>query len=81
MLSLSRSQSASRKLRTIDDAELNSSDDEDRIDRAEDEYGDQKDAPPEREETVLDISMSRHAIPKPSDGEVRLGNIAHHVRL
>ncbi|KAL8827234.1 MAG: hypothetical protein Q9191_003304 [Dirinaria sp. TL-2023a] len=63
---------ASKKRRTIDDAELNSSDDEDMIDRAEDEYGDHKEPPPDREETVLDVSMSRHAIPKPSDGELYL---------
>ena len=81
MLNFSSSQQASAKRRTLNDAELDSGDDEGRSDRAEDEYGDQKDVPPEREETVLDISMTRHAIPKPSDGEVRLYHMVCEARL
>lgn len=64
-----RSQNASNKRRKLDDAELDSGDDEGRLDRAEEEY-DEPGTKIEREENILDIDIGRHAIPQPSDGEV-----------
>ena len=54
--------------RELDDEDLDSGDDEDHHDRE-----DQPAAPP-REENVLDVSIGRHAIPQPSDGEVSCGH-------
>lgn len=72
LLTLNRSQDASNKRRKLDDAELDSGDDEGRPGRAEEEY-DEPRTQIEREENILDVDIGRHAIPKPSDGEVRSG--------
>lgn len=72
LLTLNRSQGASNKRRKLDDAEPDSGDDEGRPGRAEEDY-DEPRTQIVREENILDIDIGRHAIPKPSDGEVRSG--------
>lgn len=58
--------------RRLDDAELDSGDDEGRTDRLEEEEAEQFE---EREMLTMDMEVSRQAVPEPSDGEVRmLGN-------
>lgn len=57
------------KPRKLDDKELDSGDDQERLDRLSDDAGD--DNKEERAETILDVKIGRHAIPRPSDKEVR----------
>lgn len=52
----------------MDDAELDSGDDEDRTDRIAEEEPEQFE---EREIVTMDMEISRQAVPEPSDGEVR----------
>lgn len=66
----SENEDASDKPRKLSDAELDSGDDEGRDDRADDHLSETKEATHTREENVLDVSIGRHAIPRPSDGEV-----------
>ena len=61
---------AGEKPRRLEDEDLDSGDDEGRHDRAEDDLSETREAVHTREENVLDISIGRHAIPQPSDGEV-----------
>lgn len=63
----------SPKTRQLDDAELDSADDEGRDDRARqyNDYGDEVQQE-EVEDVVLDIELGRHPIPKSSDGELYL---------
>ena len=44
--------------------------DEDRRENAKDDINDNKDPVHTREENVIDVTIGKHAIPKPSDGEV-----------
>lgn len=65
-------ESVSNKRRKLDDAELDSGDDEGRLDRVKDGINGHR----KEEETydrlanILDISIGRHPVPQPSDGEV-----------
>lgn len=58
------------KARKLSDEDLDSGDDQGRDDRAEDNQSETKEAAHTREENVIDVSIGRHAIPQPSDGEV-----------
>jgi len=64
---------ASPKVRQLDDAELDSGDDEGRPDRAPqyNDYGEELQQE-EVEDVVLDIELGRHPIPESSDGELYL---------
>ena len=62
------SENGSNKRRKLDDEELDSEDDEDRFDHAVGDNGDV--GMEERAETVLDVKLGRHAVPRPSDGQV-----------
>ncbi len=64
----------SEKERQLSDRELDSGDDEDRLDRAADrmEGLEQEVGPGDREARVMDASIPIHPVPKPSDGEVEL---------
>lgn len=69
------------KRRRLDDEELDSGDDEGRQDRIEggemDGYGEQEEAISEnRQRTLLDVDLSRHPVPDPSDCEVS----SHHSK-
>lgn len=67
-----RTQETSTKPRKLDDEELGSEDDEDRAHLNGDELdGSGDEEIHERAQTILDVNIGRHAIPKPSDGEVR----------
>lgn len=60
------------KHRNLDDEELGSQDSEDRHSQEVDDPNDyENEATQERAQTILDVGIGRHAIPKPSDGEVR----------
>ena len=57
--------------RQLNDAELDSGDDEDRNDRMQvDEYEKDEEDAPKRELNVRETSIGRHSIPRGSDGEV-----------
>jgi RNA polymerase-associated protein LEO1 len=60
------------KVRELSDRELDSGDDEDRDDRvrAKSQSGEIEDGPP-APSRVLDVTVCRHPLPKPADGEVR----------
>ena len=66
--------SVSNKRRKLNDAALDSGDDDGRLDRVKDGINGYR----KEEETydrlanILDISIGRHPVPQPSDGEVRL---------
>ena len=62
------SQEGSRKPRKLDNEEQDASDDQDKSDLVEGDDG--EDGMEERAETVLDVKLGRHAVPRPSDGEV-----------
>lgn len=66
----SEQEDAGDKSRKLEDEELDSGDDEGRHDRAEDGQSEPREPVHTREENVLDLSIGRHAIPQPSDGEV-----------
>ena len=59
--------------RKLDDEDLDSADDEDRLERVDDDVDDygKEEETQARPETILDVDIGRHAIPRPSDGEVR----------
>jgi hypothetical protein len=64
-------EAGSPKERLLSDRELDSGDDEDRNDRA----GDQMDGveePASRDARILGAEISRHPLPNPSNGEVRV---------
>ena len=65
-----RNESGSSKRRRLDDAELDSGDDERRYDRAR-SNNDEKERTPEQTAVITDIAIGRHPGPLPSDGEVR----------
>lgn len=56
--------------RKLSDEDLDSGDDQGRNDRVEDHQSETKEATHIREENVIDVSIGRHAIPQPCDGEV-----------
>ncbi|MCJ1262005.1 hypothetical protein MMC22_001874 [Lobaria immixta] len=61
------------KPRKLDDEELGSEDDEDRAHlNGDDLDGSGNEEIHERAQTILDVNIGRHAIPKPSDGELYL---------
>ncbi|KAL8736304.1 MAG: hypothetical protein Q9166_000459 [cf. Caloplaca sp. 2 TL-2023] len=61
----------SPKRRRLDDKDLDSGDDEGRRDRLENGYADDDQEQGDgREENVADVRLGRHAIPRPSDGEM-----------
>lgn len=66
---LFRNESIGHKRRKLDDAELDSGDDEGRYDRVRGD-ADEEERTPERTAVVTDISIGRHPGPLPSDGEV-----------
>lgn len=56
----------------LDDTELDPGDDEGRNDRlADDAYGDVDAGTEGHSANIMDIKLGRHAVPDPSDGEVR----------
>ena len=60
------------RLRNLDQEELGPGYDEDRQNQeADDVDGYENEVIQERAQTILDVGIGRHAIPKPSDGEVR----------
>lgn len=65
-------ESVSNKRRKLDDAELDSGDDEGRLDRVTDDINGQSKEHEtyDRLANLLDISIGRHPVPQPSDGEV-----------
>ncbi|KAI4164644.1 MAG: hypothetical protein LQ342_001618 [Letrouitia transgressa] len=74
------------KRRRLDDEELDSGDDEGRQDRIEggemDGYGEQEEAISEnRQRTLLDVDLSRHPVPDPSDCELYLFSFPKHVGI
>lgn len=59
------------KQRNLDDEQLGSDDDEEERLHRDDDMGHSGDEEAqERAQTILDVSIGRHAMPKPSDGEV-----------
>lgn len=62
------------KQRNLDDEQhdeqLGSDDDEDKLHRDDDMGHSGEEEAQERAQTILDVSIGRHAMPKPSDGEV-----------
>ena len=65
----SSSDTGSKKRRKLDGEGPGSEDDQDRFDRVDDD--DRDVGMEERAETVLDVRLGRHAVPRPSDGQVR----------
>ncbi|KAL8738572.1 MAG: hypothetical protein Q9190_007984, partial [Brigantiaea leucoxantha] len=62
------------KRRKLDDEALDSGDEEGRYDRLDEDgidgYGDEEDGAQEaRQRTIMDVNLSRHPVPEPSDGE------------
>ncbi|KAI4245420.1 MAG: hypothetical protein L6R40_002480 [Gallowayella cf. fulva] len=62
----------SPKRRKLDDEDLDSGDDDGRHDRLENGYGEDEEQGEPHEENVADVRLPRHAIPRPSDGELYL---------
>ena len=58
-----------RRERQLDDQELDSGDDEDRMDRVGDEE-EQEQEQVTMDKIVMDLEIPRQPIPEPSDGEV-----------
>lgn len=58
------------KQRNLDE-QLGSDDDEEKLHRDDDMGNSGDEEAQERAQTILDVSIGRHAMPKPSDGEVR----------
>ena len=68
---IQRTQDFIAKPHKLDDEELSSEDDEDRAHLNDDEQdGSVNGEIHERAQTILDVNIGRHAIPKPGDGEV-----------
>lgn len=61
-----------RRKRHLDDAELDSGDDEGRADRLLEDDAQQFE---EKEIVAMDVELSRQAVPEPSDGEVRIDGL------
>ena len=59
-----------RKQRELDDEELDSGDDEGRMDRVGIDEDADLEGRPEDEVRLMDAALGRHAIPNGSDGEV-----------
>lgn len=57
------------KQRNLDE-QLGSNDDEEKLHRDDDMGNSGDEEAQERAQTILDVSIGRHAMPKPSDGEV-----------
>ena len=57
--------------RELDDEELDSGDDEGRLDRAGHDAAEEEQEMQEQEKIVMDLDLPRQAGPEPSDGEVR----------
>lgn len=59
----------------MDDEDLDSGDDEDRIDRIADE----EDAQPEeeQEQAIMEAALGRQPVPEPSDGEASRDYLVH----
>ena len=75
LLIWSSDHTASPKRRKLDDEALDSGDEEGRYDRLDEDgidgYGDEEDGAQEaRQRTIMDVNLSRHPVPEPSDGEV-----------
>lgn len=69
---LSRTLKPKLRLRNLDEEELGPGYDEDRQNQEiDDADGYENEVIQERAQTILDVGIGRHAIPKPSDGEVR----------
>lgn len=62
------------KRRKLSDEELDSGDDEGRRDRADDEM---EEDTYQKTETMTEVKLGRHGIPKGTDGEVALSPAAH----
>lgn len=71
----------SPKRRKLDDEDLDSGDDDGRHDRLENGYGEDEEQGEPHEENVADVRLPRHAIPRPSDGEVMLPSDAPAIFL
>lgn len=68
---LHRNERPKGRARQLNDAELDSGDDEDRNDRMQiDDYEKDEEDAPKRELNVRETSIGRHAVPRGSDGEV-----------
>lgn len=69
------------KPRNLDDEQLGSDDDEENLHRDDEmrNLGDEE--AQERAQTILDVSIGRHAMPKPSDGEVYRLSTNPHLQL
>lgn len=80
---ISRTSKPKSRLRSLDEEGLGSGYDEDgQNQEAGDVDGYENEVIQERAQTILDVGIGRHAIPKPSDGEVRgcqcpLRNVTH----
>ncbi|KAL9103787.1 MAG: hypothetical protein Q9163_001196 [Psora crenata] len=70
----------SNKRRRLDDAQLDSADDEGRYDRMRVD-SDEKEGTPERTAVVTDIAIGRHPGPLPSDGELYLLQFPNNVGI
>ena len=66
----SEDEDAGDKPRKLSDEELDSGDDESHHEGADDNASETKEPTYTRQENVLDVSIGRHAIPRPSDNEV-----------
>lgn len=69
------------KQRNLDDEQLGSDDDEEKLNRDDDMIHSGDEEAQERAQTILDVSIGRHAMPKPSDGEVYWLSTNPHLRL
>lgn len=58
------------KQRSLYHVQLGSDDDEEKLHRDDDMGNSGDEEAQERAQTILDVSIGRHAMPKPSDGEV-----------
>ena len=57
--------------RELDDEDLDSGDDDGRLDRVGDNAAEEEPEMQEQEKIVMDLDLPRQAGPEPSDGEVR----------
>ena len=75
LLTVDRGGVLEQKRRKLDDEELDSGDDEGRLDREKGLDGNEPEELHENNANVMDSSIGRHPNPDPSDGEVRLLSI------
>ncbi|POS87832.1 hypothetical protein EPUL_000964 [Erysiphe pulchra] len=59
-----------QRTRELSDRELDSGDDEDRFDRARQENSEEPEYEPGKDARILEATLWKHPIPKPSDGEL-----------